>query len=263
MGFLDSFRKALGGSDPHASNSLASLESALRQLDDERAGATAQIARAAEHRHALLLQGSDAELAAHDVATDRLRLTIERLDAAEIVLLERLEAASSEERRARWASTKAHLDVLEANYVTALGAAVTVIDAVISARDHARAAGFEVEVVRSLVMLPRIVTREALENFMFQTERAADRTSTPVVKSPKIVPPVIASPASVKPSRTPRRDVAKEGHRLVEFLKGGFELPDSQQAYPGDIVALPDDFAFAAVKSATADYVDEKMRTKA
>lgn len=82
---------------PTPETALADLHAALTAIETERRAAGDTLtAHAAERRHMLLGDAPDDKIAAHDLAGDRARIQLERLDHAEEELRKRIEIEQEE-----------------------------------------------------------------------------------------------------------------------------------------------------------------------
>lgn len=101
----------------------AELQEALAPLDGESAAADQVVREAGRKREGLLLEGTDAEIQAIDLQTDRAYLQIERLARVRELLGDRLRAIELEVARLRWADLVNRYVDAGRRYSTLLGAA--------------------------------------------------------------------------------------------------------------------------------------------
>jgi hypothetical protein len=108
MGWLNDLLGTLKPGAKPARRSIGEVEKALAKLASKREEARTAISDLMKRREQLLLQdGSDALIAKADAEADRHRLTLERVEKAEPLLLAELAALRTEQKRQRWADLRA------------------------------------------------------------------------------------------------------------------------------------------------------------
>ncbi len=148
-----SFLKRPKGQDsgPTTSETVGSdgpiaAETALAQIDVERAATSQAIEMATQRRRQLLLKaGTDAEITKLDRDLDVLRLKLERLDEAEPLVLQELRSLQVDDRRSRLEEICESYSRAITTFGDVMRVAVTVRDHLIEIRNHAVTNGFEVD----------------------------------------------------------------------------------------------------------------------
>ena len=228
-----------------AAKTVAEAESALARLGDERRGTTAKIRALLDQRQALLLLDYfDAAIATVDAEVDALRLTIERLDAAEPVLMSELQGLRTDAKRALWAALQAKWNAAEVDYLAAFRAAVEAHEHLSVVRAEGIAAGFASEVAAVMPFAPHILDRGLLNQYEQERDRRIDAAQPrpapqPRPAAPPPAPKPAAATASAKPAKAaplkpaPAPALAKieppkpdeNGELRVKFILDGFEFP--------------------------------------
>lgn len=254
-----------------APRTIAAVEDALTRLSSERAAAREAVAAAMRERDDLLLvDETDARIAELDALADRYRLTLERCDKAEPLLLGELEDLRSAANQARWRDLRAKYDTAGAEYAGALRTAIEKMTTMLNLNDEARRQGFEREVMAAFIPPARVVTIEALNEFEIAIERAREMARPapaprPVAPAPKAAAPAppfakpkpskAAAPRPApKPFTPPEPDA--NGNVQVIVIRPGIELEGRARPRAGETVFLPAAEAMRAVQSGSADFAE-------
>ena len=113
-----------------AARTITEIEAALARLVSERNIAKEAIASALTARDLLLLEDeSDVRISKLDAAADRHRLTTERCDKLEPILLQELAAALGGARQVQWATLRSRYDTAATDFVQKSRAAITALEA--------------------------------------------------------------------------------------------------------------------------------------
>jgi hypothetical protein len=275
----------LGMGRKSASRTIADVELALARLQNERSAAQRAISAAIHERDELLLiDDSDKAIAKIDADTDRHRLTVERCDKAEPLLLAELQQLRSAAKQARWRELRTKYDVAALDYAKALRVLLEKMGVMMNANDEARREGFEREVQATFVAPARLLTVESLNVFEAEIERSRELprpAPKPVVSrsgyfnpvenyfdpARKLGPPVGVIPSAppaveqqskpaTKPKPQRRRIVEPAGPGQTQFRvqRSGYSKTDDGQQYAeGDVVALDPGMARAAVANGALD----------
>lgn len=125
----------------------AAIEAALDALDAERSTAQLRLNEIATARDALLLDpGSDRQIRDLDNEADAIRINLERFDAAESALLNRMRVSHGEQRHAEGREIRVrYADAID-RFAEALRAAADARGRLIHLRDEAIVKGFEGEI---------------------------------------------------------------------------------------------------------------------
>jgi hypothetical protein len=172
MGLIQAiFGRATKTIDASTLETVEEVQDALTRVKQQRQEQAAKISAATVRRsELLLLDDTDADIAALECDTEKAQLAIERLELMERELLQRLLALQDAKRRALWANLierhNAATDDFIAKYEAALLAKKVMIWIVEDARRH----GFIYE-AKSLTEPLHLLTEEALENFRFYREK--------------------------------------------------------------------------------------------
>ena len=264
MGLISDLLGAIGGKK---ARTIADVEAALARLADERAKARQAVADAMRDRDALLLiDETDKKIAELDAQADRRRLTLERCDKAEPLLLRELEELRSEAKRARWRELRKRYDVAALAHAGAMRAAVETALVMLNMNDEARSAGFEHEVMAAFIPPVRTVRVEALTEFDVAIERAREMgkpAPPPAAPPPKVVaaaPKPAARPTPAPPPPPPKPFVAPkpdaDGNVKVTIIRPGIELEGRARPRAGETIALPHADAMRIVRSGHADFAE-------
>ena len=268
MGLINDLLGAVSGKK---ARTIADVEAALERLASQRATAKEAVAAAMRQRDELLLvDETDKKIADLDAVADRHRLTLERVDKAEPLLLSELEGLRTEAKAALWRDLRGRYDQAALDFAAALRVVVERQHGMLAVNEEARRAGFEHEVQATFVPPARAINVDALNIFEAAIERAREMARPapqapaprPAAPPPKAAPRVVASPpkpvnASPRPAPPKPAFVAtpdKEGNLEVVFLKSGIELPDGSRPKVGNVVKLTEKAAYAAVRASVAEY---------
>jgi hypothetical protein len=257
------------GGEP-AGRAIGDVETALRRLADERGAARAAVAEAmAERDELLIVDETDKKIAALDAAADRHRLTLERCEKLEPILLDELQALRTEAKRARWRELLGKYEDAAIAYAGALRVAVTKMHVMLDVNEEARRHGFEHEVAAAFIPPTRMVSIEALDIFEAAVERARDAaapkppppapaaTPPPPAPVPKAPPkPKPPRPAQAQPKEFPPPKPDADGRVPIVFVRAGMELEGRPRPRVAEVVLLPEEQARAIVMSGAADYAD-------
>lgn len=267
MGLIGDLLGVIGGKTKP--RTIAMVEAALGRLADERTAAREGVARAMRDRDALLLiDETDKKITELDAVADRHRLTLERCDKAEPLLLRELEQLRSEAKQARWRALRERYDAAAQDYARSLRIAVEKMTVLMNLSDEAGREGFGSETRAAFIVPVRMISAEAVDKFEFEIERAREMGKpapppAPVAPPSKVVivapkpkpapPPVASKPAPPpKPPFVPQPD--EDGNVKIVVVRPGLSLEGRAQARAGEIVALPMAQATAIVRSGHADY---------
>jgi hypothetical protein len=177
---LKTIMKTLNG---HGSE-VASLEAALLQLGRDREESRIKIGSLQKQRHqALLDDASDAELDKLDRLLDRATVRLEKLNAAEPPLLERLTGARTAARQRRWNELRNTYVTAAGEFLAAARAAADKHTAVIAIMTRARREGFEGEASATMPATANVNGNALLAPDLLDIfERAIAPVSAPVRK---------------------------------------------------------------------------------
>ena len=251
--------------------SIADVERALARLGDERRDAREAVSAASRERDALLLvDDSDVKIGELDAVTDRHRLTLERCEKLEPILLEELAALRNEAKRAHWRRLFAEkYTPALADYAAKHRAALESFEILAAIREDAQRAGFASEAAHAMPFVGNILTREILGYVEHEADRVRDVAGEKPRKAAPPAPLKIApSPAPKAPARrmldlsaptspalqvqTCDRELLKikgpvpAGHMAVRILAPRIELGGGRGfGWRGDEFALPN---FQAIK---------------
>jgi hypothetical protein len=245
----------------------------LSRLANERTAAREAVSIAMRQRDELLLvDETDEKIADLDAIGDRHRLTLERCEKAEPLLLAELESLRSDAKRERWRGLVERSDAALEAYLVAFRSAVEAGEALAKIRSEAQSGGFTVEMASVLPPEPRMLNRDSLTLLEAEVDRRRDAAQPRPAPQPRPAapppPPKPATTASAKPVRAAAPKPApapappaafvptpgEDGLFRVRILKGGFERPDGTQAKRNEILALPRDEAFAIVQRAVGEF---------
>src|SRR5271168_3684844 len=113
MGFISEIL-GIARSSESTPRGIGEVEAALARLREERSAAREAVAAAMRTREELLVVDesvSDKKIATLDAAADRNRLTLERCEKLEPILLEELASLRKEAQRKRWLEISKRYDV--------------------------------------------------------------------------------------------------------------------------------------------------------
>jgi hypothetical protein len=272
---------------------IAAVERALARLRDEREVVNAQIEGApARRRELLLVDAADDGLLALDREIDSLHLQIERLDALEPELLDRLAEFHDAVRQGRWSSLVYRHDNAVREHLRRLAAAADSLREVRAILTEAQAS-FPVE--RGARMIGTIGLDYVADDALMHQERELDRLSSfdtkarPLPKLGAPRPPVTGleikaaqtlphglgrqgvaraggAPPKAAPAPVPRQlapivprvkrndPPADEGERRIRVLRET-SGPNCEPLGNGDELSLPAADADAIVRRGAADYI--------
>ena len=172
MGLVANLLGAVGGKK--AARTIAEIEAALARLVSERNIAQAAIASSLHERDLLLLEDeSDARISKLDAAADRHRLTTERCDKLEPILLQELSAATGAARQAQWATLRSRYDLASTDFVHKARAAIAALELLLLIRGEAQGTGFAAN-GPTFAVAPSILKPDLLAMFEFEVERQRD-----------------------------------------------------------------------------------------
>ena len=129
---------------------IAEIEAALARLVSERNIAKEAIASALAERNSLLLEDkSDARIGKLDTSTDKARLTVERCDKLEPILLRELATVKGAAKAAKWQELRSRYDSASTDFVHKARAAIAALRVVVAntwggPRDRLRCRGRDV-----------------------------------------------------------------------------------------------------------------------
>lgn len=275
MALSDIFGFLRGGSDD---DTLVGAETALSRLYAEKAAAVSAMDALRAHRHELLLEdGSDKKIAAVDRDLAAHQLVLDRVDAVEGSVIDRLQGLRSDHRRGQWKKIYGRHAAAASDFITKYREAVRSLNALIAITDEARAAGFEHEAMAHFPFPPTTLDFALVANYESAVEDIADavagrRKPMPVqpVRKPYTPPPApppgqgqrrvsladVEDRPPPKPRRALRADQAGPGQKLVSIARTGFEAPDGSQCRAGDVIALPAEQAEDVVRNGAGDFAD-------
>ena len=151
--------------------------------------------------------GADDRIAELDAEADRLRLVVERCDAAEPILVAELAGARDRRRREQWRGLRDILFARSRNYLTQMHSAKAAFDAMVDARSEAIDAGFGAEV--AAMFPPRCMCSPSTSFNQF--ERGLERAESMASQPRKPAPTAATTCASSAPEEA--------GQRRGEFLE--------------------------------------------
>ena len=261
---------------------VAEAEAALARLAKERTATSVAIVRAvAERDELLLVDGSEAAMAALETAADSHRLMLERLDRLEPVLLARLQELRDADHRARWTVLQKKFDSVSLEFIAAARKAFALYKLSSEIRSECQISGFASEAASALPVVPAHLAGELIDAFEIELERrreamAPRRESVPFLphhsasaahaKAAKATPGARLAPVSVvSPAplpRVPRRLIASVPpcHIAVRFLRSGVEV-DGEVMGTGDTIAVPEAQARSLVQNSAAVFVNEEVKS--
>ena len=296
MGFISEIlgisRSSSEASKPRG---IGEVEAALARLREERSTAKEGIADAMRTRDALLVvDETDKKIAALDAAADRHRLTLERCEKLEPILLEELASLRNEAKRKRWLEISVRYDVEARAFAGAFRATLERWQSLIAIRGEAQNSGFASE-AGALIVPPYMLSQEMLDRFEAELDRQRDfaarkpepkRQPAPTPPPQPKKPPPAAAPRKdfahrpesfVAPSAGPQLDETEnpaqmfrkrnrelsrlgeaplpEGQVGVRLLKSGIEI-DGAATWRGDEIAVPALQGRRLVENSAAEYID-------
>jgi hypothetical protein len=264
MGLIADILGGLRANGKPTRRTIADVEAALSRLASERTAAREAVTKAMRKRDELLLvDDTDRKIAELDAAADKARLTLERCEKAEPLLLAELAALRTEAKQARWRDLRAKYETASRDYTNVLREAVAKQGVMLSLNDEARSEGFETEVIATFTPPMRILTTDGLNEFELALDRQRDAEEA--LRAPPKPAPVAATPAKATPAKAapppaprpkPRERIAEtpaKGEVAVVVLKPGIELAGRPMLATGDIVALPPDQSERLLRSGAAD----------
>jgi hypothetical protein len=199
-------------------------------------------------------------------------LAVERLDAAEPILLSELESLRSDAKRERWRGLVERSDAALEAYLVAFRSAVEAGEALAKLRGEAQGGGFMVEMASVLPPEPRMLGRDSLTLLEAEVDRRRDAAQPRPAPQPRPAAPPAPKPAAATASAKPAKAAppkpapapapvkpfepspGEDGLFRVRILKAGFERSDGSRAKLNDVVALPRDDAFAIVQRAVGEF---------
>jgi hypothetical protein len=150
---IKSILKNLNGKGSEA----ASLEAALFQLGRDRDETRTKIAELKKQRHTALLDDlDDAAIGKIDLLIDRAEVKLEKLNAAEPPLLEKLTAARSAARQRRWRALRDAYLAAAGDFLTSARATAERHADLIRIVDQAQREGFGAEVAATMPATPNV-----------------------------------------------------------------------------------------------------------
>ncbi len=186
---LNAILKTLNG---HGSET-ASLEAALLQLGRDRDETRAKIDALQKQRHAALLDdASDADLDKLERQIDRAEVRLEKFNAAEPELLERLTAARSAARQRRWRELRDAYASAAGEFLVAARVTLEKHSTLVATIEQARREGFEAEANATMPATPNINGSPLLAPDLLDIfERAVTPPAAPVRRPAKAEPPAV------------------------------------------------------------------------
>jgi hypothetical protein len=174
MGFISEIVR-ISRSSESKPRGIGEVEAALARLREERSTAKEAVTAAMRSREdELLVDGSDKRIAALDAAADRHRLTLERCDKLEPMLLEELAGRRDEAKRRAWQAMRERYDVSARGFAVSFGETLSKWEALVALRGQAQTAGFASE-AGALTVPPYTLTRELLDAFEAALDRQRDQ----------------------------------------------------------------------------------------
>jgi hypothetical protein len=150
---IKSILKNLNGKGSEA----ASLEAALLQLGRDRDETRTKIAELKKQRHTALLDDeSDAAIGKIDLLIDRAEVRLEKLNAAEPPLLEKLSGARSAARQKRWRALRDAYLAAAGEFLASARSAADKHTALIAIITQAQCEGFAAEVAATMPATPNV-----------------------------------------------------------------------------------------------------------
>ena len=263
---------------------VADVEAALARLAVERTAAREAVTAAMREREALLLEDeSDARIADLDATADRSRLTLERVEKLEPMILEELQGAREAAKREQWRRLFAEKYVpAVVTFAEAHRAALEALEALNVIRGEAQSAGFGSEAAHAMPPVGNILTREILHYIEREADRAHDAANAKPRKPAPIAQPKAApAPTSPKPpsrrmvemtapasndlavlQRKRDRDLLRiegeipPGHKALRLLRSDIEIKPGLMGWKGDEVALPEYQAHRMVENSAAEFIE-------
>ena len=142
MGLIADILGGLRANGKPTRRTIADVEAALSRLASERTAAREAVTKAMRKRDELLLvDDTDRKIAELDAAADKARLTLERCEKAEPLLLAELAALRTEAKQARWRDLRAKYETASRDYTNVLREAVAKQGVMLSLNDEARSEG--------------------------------------------------------------------------------------------------------------------------
>lgn len=271
MGLIADVLGSLRPGGKKAPRTIAAVEAALGRLADERTAAREAVARAMRDRDDLLLvDETDRKITELDASADRYRLTLERCDKAEPLLLAELQELKTAAKRAEWAKLRERYDAAAIEHASAMRAAVATAAVMLDLNTEARSAGFEHETAAAFIPPARMLSVESLNQYEFAIERARElsRPVAPaVVAMPQPKPVAVAPKQAAKPTPAPVAVAPKpppkpfklpepdsDGNIKIVVIKPGIEIEGRPRPKAGETVAVPAATAMRIVQSGHADF---------
>jgi hypothetical protein len=264
MGLISDILGGLRANGKPVKRTVAEVEKALSKLAAERTAAREAVTKAMRKRDELLLiDDTDKKIDELDAAADRCRLTLERCEKAEPLLLGELAALRTEAKQARWRDLRSRYETASRDYTNVLREAVAKQGAMLALNDLARSEGFETEVIATFTPPMRILTADGLNEFELALDRQRDAEEAmraappaPVAAMPAKAPTKVApkAPPSPAPTARPGERIIQpggEGLQRLVVVRSGIEIDDVQYG-AGDIIALPHDKAQRLLRSSGA-----------
>ncbi len=258
-----------------ARRTIADVEAALSRLANERTAAREAVSIAMRQRDELLLvDETDQKIADLDAIGDRHRLTLERCEKAEPLLLAELESLRGDAKRERWRGLVERSDAALEAYLIAFRSAVEAGETLAKLRGEAQGGGFMVEMASVLPAEARVLGRDSMTLLEAEVERRRDAAMPrpapqPRPAAPPPAPKPAAATASAKPAKAaplkpePAPALAKieppkpdeNGELRVKFILDGFEFPGREgpnRPRVGEKLSLQANYALAAVRASVA-----------
>jgi hypothetical protein len=267
----DLVRRAVPQKLADRSRAVALLERAIKEAQQGREEAFAEIERLSARRHANILDLSDDEIFALDREIERAELRAERFETILPGLAERLKEARSKARRAEAETAKSLYLTALSTFLESAQTTLRFGNDVVKFRDDLAARGF-----RELLGLPGIpampngaivLASEVLERLIDEIDRATNGVrprAEPEIAAAVAIPRAAASAAPVGRTLPPIAELPlmsdddvptdADGLVRVSILRAGVEV-DGQRL--SGIVTLPKDKALALLRRGAADLASD------
>lgn len=273
----------IGRRGEREARTIADVEAAISRLNGERELARGKLAAALQERERLLLvDGSEKRIGALEAECDAVRLTLERCERAEPLLLVELTELRSAAKQKLWAELRDEHGRVALAYAELLRAAVVKRQAMLEISDRAGNAGFGNEAQAYLTPPHPWLNSDAVGLFVSALERSREMprplipreaapaqkhrefryaampgrpSSAPASKQPAAPPPPPKPKAAAKPAPPPPPPLAADadGNAKVVVLRPGIELADGRRPRVSDVVSLPFAQAEALLRNGAAD----------
>ena len=249
MGLIsDLFGTVRASGAKHVRRTIADVEAALARLAAERKTARAAVAEAMRQRDELLLvDETDEKIAGLDTLADHHRLTSERVEKLEPILLAELQELRSEAKRVRWSALRTQYDTAALDYARTVRDAIQKMAVMLNLNDEARREGFEREVMALFIPPMRVLTIDELNRFESEIERARE------ANAPKAAPSRPAAPKAAAPRPAADRNASGQLPQMRDQFAGPV-APTAPKPAPAPAPKAPTNRPRAAQPAAPREF---------